>query len=65
MLVLVVSLVVVVLALVVLGAVAYGVLGARARLAREVAAFDRDVRPVLEVLQAAGARAGDRPTNGR
>ncbi|TKJ32001.1 hypothetical protein [Blastococcus sp. CCUG 61487] len=60
MLVLVVSLVVVVLALVVLGVLAYGVLGARARLAREVAAFDRDVRPVLEEFQRTAARAQDR-----
>jgi hypothetical protein len=44
-----------VLALVVLGAVAYGVFGAFARLGREVAAFDAEVRPVLEQVQATQA----------
>lgn len=57
MLLLVVWIVVVVLAVVVLGALAYGVLGARARLVREIAAFDREVRPVLEQFErAAGSR---------
>ena len=51
---------VVVLALVVLGAVAYGVFGAFARLGREVAAFDREVRPVLEQVQATQAAAAER-----
>ena len=49
-----------VLALVVLGAVAYGVFGAFARLGREVAAFDREVRPVLEQVQATQAAAAER-----
>jgi hypothetical protein len=49
-----------VLALVVLGAVAYGVFGAFARLGREVAAFDREVRPVLAKVQAAQAAATER-----
>ena len=49
-----------VLALVVLGAVAYGVFGAFARLGREVAAFDREVRPVLEQVQARQAAAAER-----
>jgi hypothetical protein len=49
-----------VLALVVLGAVGYGVLGAFSRLGREVAAFDTEVRPVLEQVQAAQAAAGAR-----
>jgi hypothetical protein len=44
----VVWIVVVVLSVVVLGALAYGVAGARARLAREVAAFEREVRPLLD-----------------
>ena len=41
MLLLVVWIVVVVLSVVVLGALAHGVLGARARLAREITAFER------------------------
>jgi hypothetical protein len=49
-----------VLALVVLGAVAHGVFGAFVRLGREVAAFDREVRPVLEQLQATQAAAAER-----
>ena len=44
----VVWIVVVVLSVVVLGALAYGVQGARVRLAREVTAFEREVRPVLD-----------------
>ena len=48
---------VVVLALVVLGAVAYGLFGALSRLGREVASFEREVRPVLEQVQAAAAAA--------
>ena len=52
MLLLIVWIVVVVLALVVLGAIAYGVLGAAGRLRREVAAAERDVRPLLEQAQA-------------
>ena len=48
MLLLVVWIVVGVLSLVVLGALAYGVQGARTRLAREVTAFEREVRPLLD-----------------
>jgi hypothetical protein len=54
---LIVWIVVVVLALVVLGAVAYGVFGAFSRLGREVASFEREVRPVLEQVQATAAAA--------
>ena len=53
MLLLVVWIVVVVLALVVLGGIAYGVLGAAARLRRELEGAERDLRPVLTDLQAA------------
>ena len=63
---LIVWIVVVVLALVVLGGVAYGVFGAFARLGREVASFEREVRPVLAQAQATAARAaevGDRRGN--
>jgi hypothetical protein len=56
----VVLLFVVLLALVVLGMVGYGVLGAFGRLNRELAAAEREVRPVLEQVQATAARAGDR-----
>jgi hypothetical protein len=49
--------VVVVLALVVLGGLAYGLLGAFSRLSREVEGAERDLRPVLEQLQATAARA--------
>jgi hypothetical protein len=49
--------VVVLLALVVLGVVGYGVLGAFGRLNRELAAAERDVRPVLAQAQATAARA--------
>jgi nitric oxide reductase large subunit len=49
-----------VLVLVVLGAVGYGVFGAFARLGREVAAFDAEVRPVLEQVQATQAAAQQR-----
>lgn len=52
MVVLIVWIVVVVLALVVLGAVAYGVFGAASRLGRELAAAEREVRPLLEQAQA-------------
>ena len=51
---------IVVLALVALGAVAYGVLGALGRLSREVAAAERDVRPLLEQAQVTAARAHER-----
>jgi hypothetical protein len=56
-LLLVVWIVVVVLGAVVLGAVAYGVLGARARLVREIEAFEREVRPVLDEVQRTAERA--------
>ena len=46
-----------VLALVVLGAVAYGVFGALGRLGREIASFEREVRPVLAQVQATTAAA--------
>jgi len=49
--------VVIVLSLVVLGAVAYGVFGALSRLGREVASFEREVRPLLEQVQATAAAA--------
>jgi hypothetical protein len=54
---LIVWIAVVVLALVVLGGVAYGVFGAFSRLGREVVAFEREVRPVLEQVQATAAAA--------
>ena len=53
----VVWIVVVMLAVVVLGALAYGVLGARARLAREVTAFEREVRPLLDQVADTAERA--------
>ena len=64
MLLLVVWIVVGVLALVVLGALAYGVQGARTRLAREVTAFEREVRPLLTEAQATAARTrqGQQPS---
>ncbi|SFN89941.1 hypothetical protein SAMN05660359_00511 [Geodermatophilus obscurus] len=58
---------VVVLSLVVLGVIGYGLLGAFGRLARELQAAERDVRPVLEQAQGAAARAaalqGERRAN--
>ena len=48
---------VVALSLVVLGAIAFSLLGAGQRLARELRAAERDVRPVLEQAQATAARA--------
>jgi hypothetical protein len=56
---LIVWIVVVVLALVVLGGVAYGVFGAFARLGREAASFEREVRPVLHQAQATAALAAE------
>ena len=58
----------VVLGLVVLGAIAYGVLGAAGRLRREVAAAEREVRPLLAEAQATAARAaaqGEKSAEGR
>ena len=49
---LVVWIVVGVLSLLVLGVLAHGVLGARARLAREITAFEREVRPLLDQVAA-------------
>jgi hypothetical protein len=46
-----------VLAVVVLGALAYGLVGAAGRLRRELAALERDVRPLLTDAQAAATRA--------
>lgn len=50
---LVVWIVVVALALVVLGGIGYGVLGAAARLRRELEGAEQDLRPVLTDVQAA------------
>jgi len=49
--------VVAVLAVVVLGSLVYGVLGAAGRLRREVAALERELRPLLAEAQATAARA--------
>ena len=57
--------VVVALCAVVLGALAYGVLGARTRLAREIVAFEREVRPLLEQAQRTATRAEDRSASDR
>ena len=54
---LIVWIVVVVLAVVVLGSVAYGVFGAFTRLGREATALEREVRPVLDQVQATAAAA--------
>ena len=51
--------VVVVLALVVLGVVGHGVFGAFGRLGRELAAAERDVRPLLDQAEATAARADE------
>jgi hypothetical protein len=63
-LLLVVWIAVAVFALVVLGSLLYSLLGAVQRLRREVAAVQRDLRPVLEqfqgALEAVAARQGDR-----
>ena len=56
----IVGIAVVVLGVVVLGGVAYGVFGAFSRLGRELAAFERDVRPVLNSAQATAAAASAR-----
>jgi hypothetical protein len=56
--------VVVVLAVVVLGGLAYGLLGAFARLRREVEGAERDLRPFLEQLQQTADRAADRARSG-
>ncbi len=47
---------VVLLALVVLGVVAYGVRGAVGRVGRELAAAEREVRPLLDQVQATVTR---------
>lgn len=54
--------VVAVLAVVVLGALAHGLLGAAGRLRRELAALEREVRPLLGQARATTARAAQRPT---
>ncbi|MGY1662391.1 hypothetical protein ACI78Q_14320 [Geodermatophilus sp. SYSU D00705] len=58
---LVVWIAVAVLAVVVLGALGHGLLGAANRLRRELAALEREVRPVLAEVQASAARAADTP----
>jgi len=50
-LLLVVWIVVAVLAVVVLGGIAYGVVGAAARLRRELEAAERDLRPLLAQVE--------------
>ncbi len=57
MLLLIVGIAVAVLALVVLGGIAYGVLGAVARLRKEVAGAADDLSPVLADIQATMAAA--------
>ena len=57
MLLLIVWIAVVVLAIVVLGGIAYGVLGAVARLRKEVAGVATDLAPVLADVQATLAAA--------
>jgi hypothetical protein len=49
---LIVWIAVAVVAVVVLGSIAYGLVGAMRRLGREIAALDRDLRPVLAQVQA-------------
>ncbi|MGY1705657.1 hypothetical protein ACI79C_13895 [Geodermatophilus sp. SYSU D00697] len=65
MLLLFVWIAVAVLALVVLGALAHGLFGAISRLRREVAALERDLRPVLTDAQATAARAAEVGGTGR
>jgi hypothetical protein len=48
-----------VLVLLVLGTLAYNVLGAAGRLARELRGLERDVRPLLTEAQAAAAKAAE------
>ena len=57
MVLLIVWIVVVVLALVVLGAIGYSLLGAAGRLQRELEGAERDLRPLLDQVQATSARA--------
>jgi hypothetical protein len=56
-LLLVVWIAVAVLAVVVLGVLVHGLLGAAGRLRRELAALDRDVRPLLAAAQETAVRA--------
>jgi hypothetical protein len=56
-LLLIVWIAVAVVLVVVLGSVAFGLVGAMKRLGREVAALDRDLRPVLQQVQETVARA--------
>lgn len=57
MLLLVVWIAVAVVVLVVLGSIVFGLVGSMERLGREVAALDRDLRPVLAQVQEAATRA--------
>jgi len=54
---LIVWIVVVVLALIVLGAIGYSLLGAAGRLHKELEGAERDLRPLLDRVQATSARA--------
>ena len=56
---LIVWIVVAVLVLLVLGVLTYSVLGAAARLARELRGLESDVAPVLAEAQATAARAAE------
>ena len=56
-----IALAVAVVALVVLAVMLHGVLGGLGRLRRELEAGARDLRPVLEELPAAAARAAEAP----
>jgi hypothetical protein len=62
-LLLVVWIAVVVLAVVVLGSLAFGLFGAAKRLRGELAALEREVRPVLAEAQAAATRAAGTPAS--
>ena len=53
-----------VLTVVVLGGLVYGVLAALKRLAGEVSAFDRELRPVLAEVQQTLARAAEAGSHG-
>lgn len=57
MVLLIVWIVVVVLALVVLGAIGYGLAGAAGRLQKELEGAERDLRPLLDQVEATTARA--------
>jgi hypothetical protein len=57
---LIVWIVIAVLAVLVLGVLGYSLLGAAARLSRELRGLERDVRPVLAEAQATAERAAAR-----